>query len=1323
MVTLLILVAWKGIQTEFVASIISKRITEIATKQLDAEVSFKRIEFSLFPLGTKIIEANVRNKKTDASITANSLGIYFSILDFITNRLSISKVFIDDGVVEFKKNGKKSEKLNMTMLSELYGSIFTTDFTYHLREVYLRRTIIKQNGIVLINIPHTRLGYFKDNIIVNGIVNRLNNIHKTLEELKLDEIEFDIQCEKDKIRLRKFHAKLKEDALFGSGEAKLKGDGWDFKGEVNYNGELTPILDFMVKKGQYAHAGFIKADLRIKSLRNFELSESSIELTEFNVGYLAGDKLELKIKHNHNYLELVTADYFNNNGSARIATGFRFFNTEKNKLLPFKTKLIADKLHSNDFLYAIKDNLGAFKTRVSGAIGVEYGVNGSYWFRPQEGTLLGGIVLDFNSENYLLNTKEFTIGKGTSFQLDKKLNFHLDAKLSSGWTNLHAEGIISDKNTEIKVQDGQLDIQDLGQIAGIDIRGKGSLDLDISGPHDKVLFKFNTEIENFETVGYKLGKAQCNFAIDLDRKKIYSETFTSSFEGVEYKGNFTFNYGDNNKFKINSHISEGNFKSTLKMVTPLSAKFKDQLSLMNFDFSADYTFEGDFSKEQYIFNGKVTGKNYVVLTEDFPRINFDISFKDNIFSITNLVAKKNSGKVVGQFFTNVKTGFMEYKSSVISIPVDQLSTLRSFSPGMRAELQGNFEGAGTEQSFSTKSNLQLIKASVGGRKLRDSFVSVYNNGPDVFIDAEFLDKVAKVESYINLNPSESVRNKKSYIKANLNEKDFQRLAGLISEHNLFENDLEGEVGVSLYSTFDINRIENLDFDLTINNFKIKKQNEYIESNPNFNRIIVENGKIQKWNVLLKTSKGVVKSIGNGGLNKNFKIVQNFQLPFNMTRLIHPIIENPKGIVWGRNIFSGVRGKWNNFVELGGKDIGFKLKPLNSLFDGIAVSSVFENNTLIVEYVEGQFGQGKLKLDSKIEFRFPYPIVDIYIGLEESRLPFFEQSYLVGNADINIRGSRFPYSAEGKVDLYSGELRDDLRKLSKGSWKDESYVKYVPRAENLFSKLLDSRLQIRSINPLRIKNNLTDLYLDIDTNLKGKIQKPIVTGEMSLSEKNISRFMFKGHDFVLSHGRIIFDGKDEDITPEINFTGTSKIGEFDIHLNVSGPIDKIVIGLDSDPPLGQEDIFSLLTLGFTNTHTSSLQERERQSITTLSLGSLLFDQLNINEGLGRTMGLRLSLEPEFEQDEDSLLYGLKDGDSSGRYKTSTKIKIKKKLSKKVDMAVSSTFGGTLEEKQEMNINYNLNEIMSLEGVYEIKSTQEDEIDENSLGADLKIRWNF
>ena len=290
--------------------------------------------------------------------------------------------------------------------------------------------------------------------------------------------------------------------------------------------------------------------------------------------------------------------------------------------------------------------------------------------------------------------------------------------------------------------------------------------------------------------------------------------------------------------------------------------------------------------------------------------------------------------------------------------------------------------------------------------------------------------------------------------------------------------------------------------------------------------------------------------------------------------------------------------------------------------------------------------------------------------------------------------------------------DSISDFKRHTGDSKQYNKYIPKTfkKNEYD-FFNYDVSIDLARPVKIKNNLAELYFNGAIRTVGKDMSPQISGELNIVP-NSSKFTFKGHAFSLTEGRISFPRQEAKLNPEIKFTGLSDINAY--------------IGLSSDPALSQEDILSLLTIGVTTDVSKSLDETERQSVTTIGVGSLLMDQLKLNEGLTSSMGLQLSVLPEISEDETSLLRGkaaVTDSQAT-KLKSATKIKIKKKVSNDINISVSSTVGGTLEQKQEMNINYNINKKFSIEGIYEVNSSDENSNENpDSIGADLKYKWKF
>ena len=74
---------------------------------------------------------------------------------------------------------------------------------------------------------------------------------------------------------------------------------------------------------------------------------------------------------------------------------------------------------------------------------------------------------------------------------------------------------------------------------------------------------------------------------------------------------------------------------------------------------------------------------------------------------------------------------------------------------------------------------------------------------------------------------------------------------------------------------------------------------------------------------------------------------------------------------------------------------------------------------------------------------------------------------------------------------------------------------------------------------------------------------------------------------------------------------------------------------------------------------------------------------------------------------------------------TNIEVKKRLSEAMSLSVSSTVGGSIGQRQRMNLNYGLTRKIQVEGVYELRTNAEgtEDIIDNSIGGDIKYRHTF
>jgi translocation and assembly module TamB len=255
----------------------------------------------------------------------------------------------------------------------------------------------------------------------------------------------------------------------------------------------------------------------------------------------------------------------------------------------------------------------------------------------------------------------------------------------------------------------------------------------------------------------------------------------------------------------------------------------------------------------------------------------------------------------------------------------------------------------------------------------------------------------------------------------------------------------------------------------------------------------------------------------------------------------------------------------------------------------------------------------------------------------------------------------------------------------------------------------------------------DVSLRGEVNVTGSPNRPRGDGSLK-SVPNSSRVFFKNNEYTILNADIIFTPKKDISNPDFDLQALTFISSYKVNAKAYGDLERFNFDLTSEPSLTRNSILSLIAFGYSDEIQSSLTQQQQQNLTQVGVGSFVFDRFKISDILNKQFGLQVNLGTVFEQSTTaSMLSGrTQEGQTTlGRTRTATRIELKKRLDEALNLSVSSTMGGSIGQRQSMNLNYSLNKKVQLEGVYELKTNAdgEEDIIDNSIGGDLKFRWTF
>lgn len=1323
---------WFFIQSEFFGNIISKQANRLFINNDQIQFQFKNITIGLFPPSTSLHKVKFTYKKSNEMVDLifNQVDAEFRYTDFFRNDLFIGHLYATNGSIDLvglNSKEKTTDKINLHELYSVLDSLLNTYLPFKLHQVTLDkiRLDIDNNKAIIDNLNFRNMKS-KRKYIFSGEVKELKLRESTDFSKKLEHgwLRFSFELLDGSIQFSQanFYKEFLELNLIGSvANDKMKNLLTDLS--INVKIPSTELVR-LIKYDDILDEVEGDLDLNIQLRGNIKkpLISFSAEGYKVKTKFAFGDEVNLKGEIKNDIVYINSLLLKENLGNIKLVAATPVFNLNSKEFTKAVHEFEIYKIHSNTALYVISDTLDILKTQFSGKLNVHWDGEQTI-FTPKPGFYLDDLKLQNEKDDTpIIINKRLAINQG-EIRLKSNLDVEVDVGATFDKSKLNITGSIQKDRLDLDIKDSFVNMNSLGPILGVQMKGDGPIDITIKGNYEKgIKFTFLPQFSNFSLFDLTLEMARAHLIFDIKNNVLEINKLFGTSDDLKYNASGFVDFKkDNLKLDFNFHeITYQKSLKTFKGILPITKYWFPEKIRSRMSMKVALT--GGISVKNLIAKGQIHAANINSYGEGIDKVNIEFEFIKHVLNLKKISMKKGEGILNGSFLVDIENDYFEYLVKLEHLKTDSIDIYRILNLGLEGEYMGGGSGNGQFDNYSAEFNLRLYNTKVDTVPVEDSNLSLYSTNNDYYFSGNFLGENISFNSFININ---SKAKEKSYFNIHSEVDDIKILLGIFSAHNTRDDELSGNIYFNLSSQFSMFDFGGLDLDFNLQKFNLKTKMANLTLDDNTGVIDIKNGDVIQLALKVSDKKQKINIIGEGNLKSGINVEHDIIVNAEALQILTPIIKKSSGIMSlkGSSYISLNRLAGNS--EIYGENISMKLEGIPAIFENIDIQLRVNQDRLIIDQLKGEFGKGRLDASGDMLFKLPFPELNFDLNLTEAIIPLMEKSQIVVSGHSSITGKSLPYSVDGQISILKGYIVDSIAEISKKYQTDDSYKKYIPikkyeRRVDFFSY----NYLLNIVNPLHLKNRIADIKLIGSTKLNMKAGQLGYLGQFS-AKPFISKFVFKGNDFKLQEGIIDIDSNKK---PEVNiaFHGVTSINDYEVKLNVDGPSDNINIGFSAEPFLEQEDILSLLTLGVTSDISKKLKERERQSVTTIGLGSLIMDQLRVNEGLNSSLGLKLSVLPEFSENEDTLLEG-KSGvtnSTSSRVKSATKIKLQKKISRKVDVAVSSTVGGSIDEKQEMKINYNINKAFSLEGVYELKSDDGEQSNKpESVGADLKYKWSF
>ena len=273
------------------------------------------------------------------------------------------------------------------------------------------------------------------------------------------------------------------------------------------------------------------------------------------------------------------------------------------------------------------------------------------------------------------------------------------------------------------------------------------------------------------------------------------------------------------------------------------------------------------------------------------------------------------------------------------------------------------------------------------------------------------------------------------------------------------------------------------------------------------------------------------------------------------------------------------------AEINFEQVGFVIPELLQSVQGLNGRIRLGVNELAVDKLAGRIETGSFTLDGRVGLREWQP-VDGRLDLHAQALPLYwpETADFLVSADLLLTGDAREAQLTGDVVLLEGMYYKDFRLnlLAVITESRRASVPAVPPERPEWMRRIGLNIELSHRYPFMVDNNIAQLTVAPDFRIGGTLAVPLIAGRAEIVEGEI---IYRRKPFDVTRGVVDFINPYQN-EPHLDIAAGTTIGQYEVGLSVSGTPEQLVFTLDSDPPLSDNDILSLILIGRTSEELSA-----------------------------------------------------------------------------------------------------------------------------------------
>jgi len=257
-----------------------------------------------------------------------------------------------------------------------------------------------------------------------------------------------------------------------------------------------------------------------------------------------------------------------------------------------------------------------------------------------------------------------------------------------------------------------------------------------------------------------------------------------------------------------------------------------------------------------------------------------------------------------------------------------------------------------------------------------------------------------------------------------------------------------------------------------------------------------------------------------------------------------------------------------------QDVSLDYNGLPFRFNNLQGSIKLEGERAVISSLHGTCGGGSVNINGFVTL-VENPRYQVSADLSQVRVRYPASFTSVFDGNLRLDGGVGQAQLQGELVVRQMVINQNINFISKLMDASNSLIDSTPAVTSPAASMIRLNVRVTSSPPVQLQTPNFRLAGDIDIRLQGTLANPVQVGSIHfLSGETV----FRGNRYKLVRGDMSMTNPFRTQT-YLDMEVETQVQNYDLTLDISGPIDRLKFSYRSDPPLANTDIVSLLALGY------------------------------------------------------------------------------------------------------------------------------------------------